>query len=308
MGTREKCMIWGIGNDYEAILNQVHFEILKGNIEVTGVVCRKEDRYCKYRDGFPIILKEELAEADFEYVIVSSTSCYQEIKAEAVSLGIGLNKIINGQVFRKPLFDFGLYSELLKHPVTIITDDCWGGNVYHYLGLEFSSPLINTFCDRSEYAKLIQDPLFYLQTELTMVREGNLKAGIWPVGRLGDSEKYVQIQFVHHTDFNEAAQQWNRRKQRINQDNLFVKMGAGISDENLMFYLNIFDKCKYRKILFYNGDENIKGQLKTERFIWQAQKANCVDAYLYRDYMRNNYMFVVDILKLLTGAENYLRE
>lgn len=55
------------------------------------------------------------------------------------------------------------------------------------------------------------------------------------------------------------------------------------------------------------------------RQIWEQEKSvlygalemtmqNCVDAYLYRDYMRNNYMFVVDILKLLTGAEDYLRE
>ncbi len=308
MQSKEKCIIWGIGNDYEAILNQVLFEIYKGNIEVTGVVCCKEDRYCNYRDGFPVIPKEDLAESDFEYVIVSSSFYYQQIRAEAIKLGIGINKIINGQVFRKPLFDFRLYSNLLKNPVTILSDDCWGGYAYHYWGLDFSSPLINTLWDKNEYARFIQDPLYYLQTELTMVREGNLKAGIVPVGRLGHSEKYVQLQFIHNVDFTEAKQQWDRRIKRINKDNLFVKMAVSISDENVRSHLRAFEECKYRKVLFYNGDENITGKFKTDRFIWQSKKANRVGTYFYQDYMRGNYMFVIDILKLLTGEGNYSRE
>ncbi len=308
MAVKEKCIIWGMGNDYEILLNQIKFEIYKENIEVVGVVCCKEDKYCEYRDGFPVVLKEELLKIDFEYVIIISSLFYKEIRAEAVGLGIGSDKIVNGQVLRKPLFDFGLYSKLIKNPVTIITDDCWGGFVYNYLSLVFSSPLINTFWAKSDYSEFIQDPLFYLHTELTMVREGDLKVGVWPIGRLGKAGKYVQIQFMHNVSFDEALQQWNRRKERINQDNLFVKMGVSIADTNYKFYLESFDKCRYKKILFYNGDENIKSKFSTDRFIWQEHKAKRVGMYLYSDYMRDNYMFVIDILKLLTGEEDYSRE
>ncbi|MCM1233063.1 MAG: DUF1919 domain-containing protein, partial [Ruminococcus flavefaciens] len=245
MMVKEKCVIWGMGNDYEGIINQINFEIYKGNIEVVAVVCSQEDKYCSYRDGFPIVLKEELMELDFEYVVVASSIFYKEIKAEAIKLGISLNRIINGQVFKLPLFDFRLYSSLIKNPVTIITDDCWGGYVYHYLGLEFSSPLINMLWDKKEYIEFITDPLFYLQTELTMVREGDLKSGFYPVGKLGKNGKYVEIKFIHNADFNEAKQQWDRRKKRINKDNLFVKMGCSISDLDIKYQLSVFDDCKY---------------------------------------------------------------
>ncbi len=305
---KEKCIIWGMGNDYEAILNQLHFEIYKGNIEILAIVCRKEDRYCKYRDGFPIILKEEMMELDFDYVIISSSVFYKEIRAEAVELGVELNKIVNGRVFKKPLFDFRLYSKLKKNPVTIITDDCWGGYVYNYLDLEFSSPLINTLYNEDEYSRFIQEPLFYLQSELTMVREGDLRKGIWPIGRLGESGKYVQVQFVHNVDFQEAKQQWDRRKKRINQDNIFVKMGFTISDESVKSYIDAFRNCKYKKILFYNGSEYIEGKYSTDRFIWHEQKATRVDYFAYCDYMRKDYMLTIDILKLLTGEEDYSRE
>ena len=157
----KKCVIWGMGKGYEEILNQIRFEIYKENMEVIAVVCKPEDKYCGQRDGFPIISKEEMGGLDFEYVIISSYLFYREIQKEAIELGIEVNKIVNGQVFKIPLFDFGLYAELIENPVTILTDDCWGGFVYHYLGLIFSSPLINTFWNKSEYARFIQDPLFH---------------------------------------------------------------------------------------------------------------------------------------------------
>lgn len=124
-----KVVIWGMGEDYEALLNQVNFEIYKGNLEVIAVVCRKEDRYCTRRDGFAVVAKEDIRHLNFEYIIVASGRFYQEIKAEAVEMGIGEEKIINGSVFRRPLFDFVNYKKLLKNPVTILSDDCWGGDM-----------------------------------------------------------------------------------------------------------------------------------------------------------------------------------
>lgn len=305
---KDRCIIWGMGNEYETILNQIYFEIYKGNIEVIAIVCRKEDRYCEWRDSFPIILKKEIMKLNFDYIIVSSSVFYKEIKAEAVALGIEEKKIIRGEIFKRTLFDFKMYSKLIKNPVTIITDDCWGGYVYNYLGLEFSSPLINTFWDKDEYARFIQEPLFYLQTDLVMIRDGDLRKGIWPVGRLGEFGKYVQIQFVHSVDFHEAEQQWNRRKKRINQNNILVKMGFGVSDKNVKTYIDAFERCKYRKILFYNGSEDINGKYNTERFIWQERKQTRVDDFVYYDYMRKNYTSVIDVLKLLVGEKDFSRE
>jgi len=124
---KERCILWGIGRDYEKIINQVHFEMYKGNIVIEALVCRKEDRYCDFRDGVPIIEKEKINAVEFDYLIITSSCFYNEIRAEAIELGVEARKIINGVIFQIPLFDFSLYSELIKNPVTILSDDCWGG-------------------------------------------------------------------------------------------------------------------------------------------------------------------------------------
>lgn len=304
-----KVVIWGMGEDYEALLNQVNFEIYKGNLEVIAVVCRKEDRYCTRRDGFAVVAKEDIRHLNFEYIIVASGRFYQEIKAEAVEMGIGEEKIINGSVFRRPLFDFVNYKKLLKNPVTILSDDCWGGYAYHYLGLKFSSPCINILWDKAEFAKFIQNPVFYLGTELEMVRESNLKNNIYVIGRLGEKDDYVQLQFTHNTSFQEAKEQWNRRKKRMNLNNLFIKMGFKAAEENKDSYINAFKQCRYKKILFYSGEEDIEGKIYTDRFLWYNQIAQrCVVDYDYTEYLRLNYIYAVDVLKLLTGDQNYQRE
>ena len=54
----KKVVLWGMGTDYEKLLNQIMFEIYKGNIIVEAVVCKKIDIFCGKRDGFRIITKE----------------------------------------------------------------------------------------------------------------------------------------------------------------------------------------------------------------------------------------------------------
>ena len=55
-----KCVVWGIGNDYEIVINQLQFEVCKGNVEVVALVARQQDVIGKKLDGYSIILKEEL--------------------------------------------------------------------------------------------------------------------------------------------------------------------------------------------------------------------------------------------------------
>lgn len=57
----KKVIFWGAGGGYERILNQILFEIVKENISVEALVCKKEDIYCSKKDSFPIITKEKLA-------------------------------------------------------------------------------------------------------------------------------------------------------------------------------------------------------------------------------------------------------
>jgi len=302
------CIVWGLGEVYEKRLNQILFEIEKKNLNLVATVVRTEDRYCNQKDGFCIIGKEELAACEFDYLIINSDRYYNEIKSEAKAIGIPDKKIINGKVFELPLFDFGRYVKLIENPVTILSDDCWAGYVYHDLCLPFSSPVINTYFGREEYARFIQDPLFYLGTELEMVREGSFAKSQCPIGQLGEGDRTVKVQFLHSDSFAKAKVEWDRRKERINPRNIFVKNGFSSSERNPQYLLDTFRKIPYPKILFYYDEIDIEEAIRTEFFIKQYHKSGNVRFYNYNDMVREGYRKVIDVLKLLTGEMDYARE
>lgn len=133
---------------------------------------------------------------------------------------------------------------------------------YNRLGLPFTSPLVNIYWDRDQYSLFIQDPLFYLNTELQMVSDGDIKKGIWPIGKLGDVERTVSLQFTHSISFADAKEQWDRRKTRINPNNLFVKMGfaSNVSNEKnkcisihlkLFYTLEFFFIMEMKKLIVF---------------------------------------------------------
>lgn len=307
MRTKYRCVIWGIGEDYEKLINQVLFEEYKGNIVIEALVCRNKDRYCDIKDKYPIITKEELRVTTFDYLIITSQRYYKEIKIEALELGVPESHIINGKIMSLPFFDFRRYVKLIENPVTILADDCWGGLAYDYLGLEYSSPLINIYWEKEEFSKFIRNPLLYLESELTIVRDGNLRKGISPIGRLGNDEEAVTLKFIHNIDFEEAKKQWDRRIMRINRDNIFVKMGFNGNDKKRQIYLNSFKQLDFNKILFYLGEEDIAEAFRTERFIWYQKSFNYIPTFNYNDYLRTNYWWDFDLFKLLNGEKDYSR-
>ena len=310
MSKTYRCVIWGMGEDYEKRLNQVLFEIEKKNIEVIAIVVQEKDRYCKYKDGFQIVVKEELLSYEFDYLIIHSNRFQKDIRREGEMLGITNEKIIDGKVFELPLFDFSRYVKLLENPVTILSDDCWGGYVYHMLCLPFTSPLINTFFARGEYAKFLQDPLFYLGTELKMVRDGCFERSEWPIGRMGDEENCVLVEFHHAVTFAEAKNEWDRRLKRINPQNIFVKNGFSQAEKGHELWLESFRKVLYPKILLYYGETDIREAFRTECLFTQYRNSGFVSNFNYNAMVREamKRAMIMDILKLLTGEGDYIRE
>ena len=63
---------------------------------------------------------------------------------------------------------------------------------------------------------LISRDIFCLKSELKMVWDSDLRAGIYPIGQLGDESNYLKIKVVHNVSFSEEKIQWDRRRQRIN--------------------------------------------------------------------------------------------
>lgn len=306
-----KIVVWGMGEDYDFTFNQIQFEILKKNIVCVALVCRDADVYTSIKDGFPVVKKSEFHSLDYDYLVISSSRYFDEIKEDVLGMGVRPNQIIDGRMFRQPQFDFARYASLIQNPVTILSDDCWGGYAYNRLRLPFTSPLINIYWDRDQYAKFIMNPLFYLDTELQMVREGDLFNGIHPIGKLGTAEDYVELKLIHCYSFSNALEQWNRRIKRINRNNIFVKMGFSnaTNPKQKKEWIEAFGKVKHKKVLFYNGQEEMPEIFKEAngRFIWTQMTADRVDDFDYNDYLRGNYFWDLDLLKMLTEGTNYSR-
>lgn len=88
---------------------------------------------------------------------------------------------------------------------SIVCSTCVGGVIYHDLGMQFLSPTINMFMSNSDFNKFACNLKQYLSMELTFIETDE----IFPVAMLGD----IRLNFNHHTTPEEAAYDWNRRKQ-----------------------------------------------------------------------------------------------
>lgn len=303
-----KIILWGMGNEYENLLNNILFEIEKGNICVEGIVVRKEDIFCSYRDGFRIITKDEVVEIGAEFIVVVSDEWFDEIKNEALSIGFDPTKVIRGSVMKIPRFDFRKYFSLIDNPVSILSNNCWGGMIYRKLRLQFSTPLINIYWENEEFINFLRKPLFYLKSPLKMVYPGDMRRERPLIARLGTADDNVKIKMVHCTNFEDALKQWNRRMQRFNEDNLFVKLyiPGTLPKDTVDRYVSVFNELPYKKILLYTGNEENEVSFKSCRFLNRRGKEAFVVSYKYDNYFLYDYLMDVDVLSLLTG-ENYNR-
>lgn len=307
-----KCIIWGIGNDYERLYNSLQFEIYKGNIEIIAAVSKRENIFGKYIDHIPLITSEDIGGGvEFDYIIVCSNLYFGEICDEICALGIDRNRILDGNVFSYALFDFNKYIKLIENPITIISDDCWGGEVYHTLALPFHSPTININWQTGEYVKFITDLPYYLRQPLQCGREGDLEAGIYPIGLLGEGDKQVSMELIHNHSFGEAKQQWERRQKRVNFNNIFVKLGMNRKDD-WKTYVDIFEGLPYKKLCIYPYVRDKEGYISSALYAkWRQENdvRSRIDSYDINDWLRNpgKMRGTIDILALLNGETQCFR-
>lgn len=140
----------------------------------------------------------------------------------------------------------------------IISNDCWGAELYRWMGLEYNSPFVGLMLMAPCYLKFLKDPKKYISAQLEFIPKSryeelnNLrdKDGYYPIGELLD----IEIHFLHYNTENEAIEKWNRRKLRIDWDNLFIKFTLD-KDYAEEVHLNEFEKLPYqRKVCFSKYD------------------------------------------------------
>lgn len=87
---------------------------------------------------------------------------------------------------------------------SIISNNCWGGQVYRSYGLPYTSPTIGLFIMPKDYIKFISDLTYYLEKDLKFIYRNQSKYRIYleehvdhncPIGILED----IEIIFLHYT-------------------------------------------------------------------------------------------------------------
>lgn len=123
--------------------------------------------------------------------------------------------------------------------ISIISQNCIGGVLYHDLGLPFLSPTINAFIPEPGFVKMAGNLRFYMEQELD-IRWGEE----YPIGMLGD----VEIHFMHYETCEEAKTAWERRKARINWDKILVLATDRNGFDDAVF--DVWKAIPYEKVLF----------------------------------------------------------
>lgn len=124
---------------------------------------------------------------------------------------------------------------------TIITSNCNGAFMYYDMGLGYLTPTVNLAIDMDDFVKMAENLSWYMEQKLVEVETERP----YPAGRLGD----ITIYFVHYKTFEEGAQSWEKRKKRINWDNLFF---VATEKDNCSYEtIRRFDQLPYKhKVIF----------------------------------------------------------
>lgn len=174
--------------------------------------------------------------------------------------GIPAEKIIPARALRIPGFRMDAYVSLRERGITFLSDNCWGGLMYHTLGMEMHSPFINMFVNTNDFVKLINDLPRYLSLPLVpeklCVRRGGAVA--YPIVMLGD----IRLHFNHVTSPEELAdyaEKWYRRRERMDLNTLYVE-SCFVTTKEQEQYESGFSSCPYPALLFtpYPSDKYVQ--------------------------------------------------
>lgn len=123
--------------------------------------------------------------------------------------------------------------------ISIISQNCIGGVFYHDMHMQFLSPTIDLFFKEPDFVKFVRNLEYYMSVDLKMCWGEE-----YPIGILED----IKIYFMHYKTCLEAKESWERRRQRINWNKIFI-----LATDQEGFDENVWrqwSQIKYPKVLF----------------------------------------------------------
>lgn len=161
---------------------------------------------------------------------------------------------------------------LRNRDFAIVSNDCWGAEVYKDLGLPYATPLIGTFVVAPCFVQLARNPKRLLQSDLRFTPRSkyayyDAKRAAerpYPIGVLGDA---VEIHFLHYASDEEARTKWYRRLERTNLDRLFFKFSLDNDPFPCSEELRTFAALPIRKVIFSKENHRVDGVVRIPSYV-----------------------------------------
>lgn len=146
-------------------------------------------------------------------------------------------------------------NQLSNTDFSIVSNNCWGGHVYRWFGLPYSSPTVGLYFYSEDYIRFLENLKSNIYGKLTFIdvaesrhRDDLLRKGQEnvPIGLINDQ---IEVVFLHYHSREEAYEKWRRRSERWNEDNIIVKFSQ--MNECTEDHLREFQKMGFNKKLLF---------------------------------------------------------
>lgn len=141
------------------------------------------------------------------------------------------------------------YRARVKTIPCIISRDCIGGVLYKRMKIKFNTPTIKLYMNNEDFIRFCLNIKNFVSGELKQIE--SIKS--YPVGTISTDEGLITIHFIHYDSFEQAKVAWDKRKKRIDYNNIRIILNAEPNVEE--YIVEEFKKIPYKKILL---SSNIK--------------------------------------------------
>ena len=132
---------------------------------------------------------------------------------------------------------------------TILCSNCIGGLIYHRLGKQFLTPTQGTYITQTDFVSFCIHLNHYLQQPLEFFTPEAPHRFAARLAGDGREVPTITVNFPHCSSVEEANTGWERRKKRINLDNLYIILYNldGITPEQLRMLEQV--PCRNKVVL-----------------------------------------------------------
>lgn len=162
-----------------------------------------------------------------------------------------------------------------------------GGFMYKSCGLPYNTPLVGLYFYAPEYIKFLKNLKYNIEQPIRFIPRSESQyaqyiSKDYIIGVLGNTG--IEIVFMHYRSEQEVLEKWERRKSRINYDNMIVKFSDSdpARDDK---YIEEFDELPFEHKVCFTGKSypQCKDVIYMKEFKQQGY-AHYEWAYSYRYY------------------------